>query len=67
MRRTTRLLIAAGIATFTVVWSLWSPFSPEGLNEALRSEPEVIPVSIIGWFVQFLVVFGLIRWVEEVL
>lgn len=65
MRRVTKLLIASAIATATVVYALWSPYSPDGLNEMIRSEPEIIPVTAGCWLLQFCVVLVLIRWIEE--
>lgn len=65
MRKATKLLIASTVATVTVVWSLWSPFSPEGVNAVIRDEPEIIPVSIFSWLLQFIVVLTCIRWIEE--
>lgn len=65
MKRATKLLIASSVATVTVVWSLWSPFSPEGVNAVIRDEPEIIPVSIFSWLLQFTVVLTCIRWIEE--
>jgi len=65
MRRATKLLIASSVATVTVVWSLWSPFSPEGVNAVIRDEPEIIPVAIASWMLQFGVVMLCIRWIER--
>lgn len=66
MRSTTRVLISAAAATATVVWALWAPWSPEGVNEVIRSEPEIIPVTIGAWLFQFTLVLFLLRWVDEV-
>ena len=65
MRRATRLLIAAGAATITVVWALWSPWSPDGVDEVIRSQPEIVPVTIGCWLFQFLLVLVLINWIED--
>jgi hypothetical protein len=65
MRKVTKLLIASSVATATVVWSLWSPFSPASVNVVIRDEPEIIPVSIASWLVQFSVVMLCIKWIER--
>lgn len=65
MRRATRLLIAGAVATFTVVYALWAPFSPDGVNEMIRAEPEIVPVAAACWLFQFCLVLFLIRWIEE--
>lgn len=65
MKKATRLLIAGAVATGTVVYALWSPFSPGGVNEAIRSEPEIIPVTAICWLFQFGLVMVLLSWMEE--
>jgi hypothetical protein len=59
-------LISAVAATATVVWALWAPWSPEGVNEVIRSQPEIIPVTIGGWLFQFTLVLFLLRWVDGV-
>ena len=65
VRRATRLLIAGAVATFTVVYALWAPFSPDGVNEMIRAEPEIVPVAAACWLFQFCLVLFLIRWIEE--
>ena len=65
VRRATRLLIAGAVATFTVVYALWAPFAPDGVNEMIRAEPEIIPVTAACWLFQFCLVLFLIRWIEE--
>jgi hypothetical protein len=59
-----RALTAASVATGITVWALWSPFSPSGVNEAIREEPEIIPVAVCGWLFSFASVLLLIRWVS---
>ncbi len=65
MRKAMKLFIASSVATGTVVWSLWSPFSPEGVNAVIRDEPEIIPVAVASWLVQFTVVMLCIKWIER--
>jgi hypothetical protein len=48
-----------------VVWALWAPFAPDGVNELIRSEPEIVPVTMAFWMFQFCLVLFLIRWIEE--
>jgi hypothetical protein len=35
------------------------------VNAVIRDEPEIIPVSIFSWLLQFIVVLTCIRWIEE--
>jgi hypothetical protein len=65
VRRVTKLLTAGAVATGTAVWALWAPFAPRSINEMVRSEPEIIPVTVACWLLQFCVVLVLIRWIEE--
>jgi len=65
MSRLLRLVIAGSVATITVVWALWAPFAPDGVNELIRSEPEIVPVTMACWMFQFCLVLFLIRWIEE--
>lgn len=64
MKRTTRVAIATAVASTFTAWGRWSPFAPEGVNDAINDSALSWSVALLGWVVFWLATLRTIKVME---